>query len=449
MHGAVAVDFGATSGRYAAGWLEDGQIRFEVIEQIPHSAEDKGGKLFWNITDILGLAKRAAEYAGSHFESPTVGIDTWGVDHGFLDKGGKLLQPPICYRDQSNLAAFELLKPHRARLYELTGIQHQPFNTICQLVARRMEDAAFPTSVGSWMILPDLLAYLLTGQRNHELTQASTTQLLGLDNRWSEEAFAIAGWPVPDLQPQMPGQLGGEIQPGVRIAHVGSHDTASAVCGFGELGADQMFLNVGTWSLVGSVIEKPLATPEAEAAQFTNERTVDGKVRFLKNIPGFYVINRIHEELGLKNTVPQWLAVATPVDERIDLVHPDFYNPQSMVETCSGMVGRTPKTDSEWAGLALASLTYTIAKQPAQLQSLIGQKFTSLRVGGGGSQSEAFCQSLADESGLTVYAGPAEATVLGNLAMQFLASGQIGSAAEMRQIVARSASTKVYQPRSG
>ena len=446
MHGAVAVDFGATSGRYAAGWLLDGQIQFEVIEQIPHSAEEHDGKLFWNLDTILGLTKRAAAYASSRFENPTLGIDTWGVDHGFLDAAGNLIQPPMCYRDHANLAAFEALKPHRTRLYELTGTQHQPFNTICQLVARRLEDQAFPTKAKTFLILPDLLAYLLTGELNHELTQASTTQLLGLDNRWSDEAFAIAGWPTPPLQPTMPGRLGGEIAGGVRIAHVGSHDTASAVCGFGELDDDQMFLNVGTWSLAGCVIEKPLATPEAEQGQFTNERTVDGRVRFLKNIPGFYVINRIHEELGLTNTVPEWLADAVSVDERIDLIHPDFYNPSSMMETCAGMVSRRPKSDAEWAGLTLASLTYTIAKQPAQLEGLTGKIMTSLRVGGGGSQSQSFCQSLANESGLNVYAGPAEATVLGNLAMQFLASGQIGSPEEMRQIVTRSAQTKIYQP---
>ena len=446
MHGAVAVDFGATSGRYAAGWLQDGQIHFEVIEQVPHSAQEKDGKLFWNLDEVLGLAKRAAAYAATRFEQPTMGIDTWGVDHGFLDADGKLIQAPVCYRDIANLAAFESLAPHRARLYELTGIQHQPFNTICQLVARRLEDPFFPDRAKTFLIFPDLLAYLLTGELNHELTQASTTQLLGLDNRWSEEAFAIAGWPVPTLQPSTPGKLGGTTEEGVRIAHVGSHDTASAVCGFGELGDDQMFLNVGTWSLAGCVIDKPLATPAAEAAQFTNERTVDGRVRFLKNIPGFYVINRIHEELGLTNTVPEWLAEAVSVEERIDLIHPDFYNPTSMVETCAGLVTRRPSSEAEWAGLALASLTFTIAKQPAQLEALIGRKITSLRVGGGGSQSQSFCQSLANESGLPVYAGPAEATVLGNLAMQFLASGQIGSKEEMRQIVSRSAQTKTYQP---
>ncbi len=446
MHGAVAVDFGATSGRYAAGWLEDGQIRFEVIEQEAHTAEERGGKLFWNIHQILNLTLRARDHAKGRFEEPTIGIDTWGVDHGFLDADGALMQSPMCYRDPSNIGAFEALKPYRARLYELTGTQHQPFNTICQLVARRTEDPLFPKKARSWFVLPDLMAYLITGAINHELTQASTTQLLGLDNCWSAEAFEIAGWPTPEIEPSMPGHLGGETKDGVRVAHVGSHDTASAVCGFGDLADDQMFLNVGTWSLAGCVIDKPLATLEAEAAMFTNERTVDGRVRFLKNIPGFYVINRIHEELGVEQSVPDWLSTAQPVDERVDLLHPDFFNPTSMVDTCLRLIGRKPQSEAEWAGLAMSSLTFTIAKQPAELTRLTGRHFTSIRVGGGGSQSASFCQSLADESRLTVYAGPAEATVLGNLAMQLLASGQIRSMQEMRQIVQRSAQTREYRP---
>ena len=449
MVGAVAVDFGATSGRFAAGWIQDGQIYFEIINQIPHGATEVNGRLEWDIDLLLGLCQEAVDHAATRFESATLGIDTWGVDHGFVDHQGKSLGAPVCYRDTSHLKAFESLAPHRARLYELTGIQHQPFNTICQLLARKNADPDMVNRVARWFILPDFLGFLLSGEQNNELTQASTTQLLGLDGKWCREAFDLIGWPVPDLEPSLPGKLGPVLShPNVRLAHVGSHDTASAVCGFGELADDQVFLNVGTWSLVGCVIDQPLATAEAGAAMFTNERTVDGRVRFLKNIPGFYVINRIHEELGIAMSVPDWLAQAKAVPERIDLLHPDFYNPPSMVEICVSLAGRRPADEWEWAGLALSSLTSTIAKQPTEMEKLTGRKFSSLRVGGGGSQSTSFCQSLANESGLPVYAGPAEATVLGNLAMQFLASGQIESWDAMAEIVSQSSNTKLYQPQT-
>jgi rhamnulokinase len=235
----------------------------------------------------------------------------------------------------------------------------------------------------------------------------------------------------------------------VRLAHVGSHDTASAVCGFGALGQSEMFLNVGTWSLAGAVIDEPIASVEAEAANFTNERTVDGRVRFLRNIPGFYVINRLHEELGGGVTIPYWLAGADlSVRDRVDLLHPSLFNPPSMLDAMSGLVQERPETHEQWAGLALLSLTSTIAGQIPDLERLTGRLIRTIRVGGGGSQSAAFCQSLADTSGLVVSAGPAEATVAGNLALQMLGAGQIESVEEMEQILARSAAVRAYQPQS-
>jgi len=442
---AVAIDFGATSGRFALGTLSDGAISFGVIEQIPHEAVERNGRLEWDLERLMGLCRRAVDYAVSA-GAKTVGIDSWGVDHGFLDESGELIGIPVCYRDLSHLAALESLAPVRDRLYALTGIQHQPFNTICQLVARRTEDPSLPERAKDWMVLPDLLAYLLSGERNHELTQASTTQLLGLDGKWSREAFEIAGWPVPSREPRQPGQLGGEVAPGIRIANVGSHDTASAVAGFGDLRDDQIFINVGTWSLIGCVIDEPIATLQAEAANFTNERTVDGRVRLLKNVPGFYVINRIHSELGVTESVPEWLGSAVMGDASVDLLHPAFFNPDSMVETCSDLAGVTPQSHAEWAGFALQSLTGTLAKLPAQLGAMTGREFKSIRVGGGGSQSEVFCRTLAAASGLPVLAGPAEATVLGNLGMQFLANGDLGSFTEMFAAISASSNVRTYLP---
>lgn len=445
MFRAVAIDFGATSGRYAAGRLEDGRIEFDVVRQVPHHASEESGTLFWDLETLLGLCNEAADYAAAN-GGGTIGIDSWGVDHGFLDLEGNLLQPPVCYRDLSHLTAFESLAAHREELYRLTGIQHQPFNTICQLIARRKSDPSFLERSKEWFILPDLLGYLLTGERHHEFTQASTTQLLGLDGKWSAEAFALAGWSMPSVQPTLPGTLGGEVRPNVRLAHVGSHDTASAVAGFGVLGDDEMFLNVGTWSLVGCVIDQPIATKDAEAANLTNERTVDGRVRLLKNVPGFYVINRIHEELGIGASVPEWLSGAVPTDSSCDLLHPDFFNPESMTDTVAALSGFRPDSDAEWAGLALASLAGTLVAQPKDFERLTGRSFRRLRVGGGGSQSVALCEALAKQSGLEIVAGPVEATVLGNLAVQFLAQGAFQDFDEMARCVSRSAQTRTYRP---
>ncbi len=443
--GAVAVDLGATSGRFAGGWLADGKLHYEVLWQKPHHASEVSGRLEWDLAALLELTQSAADYAAHAFDSGILAIDAWGVDHGFLDLDGELIGKPICYRDLSHARAFETLKPFREELFSHTGIQHQPFNTICQLVARATEDPTLP-SRANFVLLPDLLGYLLTGEISHELTEASTTQLMGLDGKWSPRAFEIARWPVPTFQPVKPGSLGGNVRDTVRLAHVGSHDTASALVGFGRQDRDTMYVNIGTWSLAMFVREEPIATPEAEAANFTNERTVDGRVRFLKNIPGFYVLNRLHEEMAPPGSVADWVASAENTSESLDLSAPDFFNPQSMVETCIKLLERTPKSPQEWAGIAVNSLAKAIAAQPGIAANVGVAPVEKIRVGGGGSLSGALCQAIANESRLPVIAGPVEATVLGNLAMQFYASGAIGSLAEMESLVDRSVELVEYLP---
>jgi rhamnulokinase len=333
---------------------------------------------------------------------------------------------------------FDRMAGHRDRLYALTGIQHQPFNTIYQLAAR---DADLPSLHGKpWLLMPDLMGYLLTGVAHCEYTMASTTQLMGLDDDWSSEAFEMIGWPIPDVQISRPGQVlsGGKVS----LVSVGSHDTASAVFGLGPLQDDQAFLNVGTWSLLGTIVDHPLLT----ATSFTNERTVDGRVRYLANIPGFYVVNRVHEELAVSQSIPDWLQTATfPEEHRLaNLMSQEFFNPNSMCDALA-KDGR-PNTHAEWAGLALGSLVETTASQLQELAELTGRFFSELRVAGGGSRSSVFCQALASRTGIRVFAGPEEATLLGNLAVQFLASGDFGSFEEASAWVGRSFEIRRYDP---
>ncbi len=417
--GAIAIDLGATSGRFAAGSLDGGRIVSEVIEQLPHSAIDRGGHATWDIDALLRLCQRAVQYAQAHFTESYVGIDSWGVDVGFIDSSGQLMRPPICYRDPSHQAQFDKLKVHRNRIFELTGIAHQPFNTVYQLAARKFDS---PELVGArWLNIPDLLGLMLCGANHHEATMASTTQLMGLDGKWCEELFDLVGWPMPDLEPTLPGRVGASIAPSVHLSHVGSHDTASAIFGLGDIPNDAMFLNLGTWSLAGVLLDRPISTPEAEAAGFTNEWAVDGRIRFLKNIPGFYVLNRLHDELDIQTSIPQWIERADDVDERINLMHPDLYNPKSMPEAVMKLSGWDQATEAQWAGLAVHSLTSTIAAQIPDLQRITGRKIDTIRVSGGGSRSEVLCQSLARATKRKVVAGPVEATVTGNLAMSLQA----------------------------
>ena len=439
--GAVAVDMGASSARFAAGWLEGGRIRVEVVEQLAHEPVD--GK--WDYATLFSLCRRAVSFAQERFDKATVGIDTWGVDHGFLAGDGKLVQNPVCYRDDSHVRAFEDMVGHRKRLFELTGVQHQPFNTIYQLAARTMEHGDWPTSM-RWQLLPDLFGHELTKRLHYEYTQCSTTQLMGLDGKWCEEAFDLAGWPTPIQQPRMPGHIVGQVVPGVELASVASHDTASAVCGLGTLNDDDVFLNIGTWTLLGTVLEKPLVSHTAEDGGWTNERTHDGRVRFLKNIPGFYIINRLFEEIGEGDGVASWLDGADfGFDGHFDYFHKDFYNPDRMSVAVLERASRTPTRTEHWAAMALRSLVDATVDQPSRLGELVGRQFSRIRLAGGGSQCGALCQELADGTGLPVVAGPVEATVLGNIAVQMAAAGEV-ALDEIPGLIDASTELRTFEP---
>lgn len=419
----MAVDLGASSGRFAAGWLEDGELRYDIVEQVTHAPICTRGRWVWDLDLLLGLCRRAIDYAAANFRRATVGIDSWGVDHGFLDAEGKLIGPPVSYRDPSHEEAMRSIESEQSRLYTLTGIQRQPFNTLCQLIAHRREQPDLPERA-TWLILPDLLGYLLTGQRGYELTQASTTQLLGLDRQWCAEAFAVAGWPLPPAHTIPPGGVVGQVGEGVELVRVASHDTASAVRGLGDLGEDEAFLNVGTWSIVGALIPHAVTSAEAEAGNWSNELAADGRVRFLKNVPGFYVINRLHSELRIGTDVAAWLANADPdFGVRFDVFDPSLYNPDSMPQAVEALLGECPESPGAWAQAALASLVEALARQIDALGSVLDRPVRRVRVGGGGSRSIAFCECLASRTGLPVTKGPAEATVVGNLLVQLEDSG--------------------------
>jgi rhamnulokinase len=442
---AVAVDLGATSMRFALGRLQEDAISYEIVEQLAHEPNIREGRLQWDAGALLGFCRRACEFAASASPDATVGVDCWGVDHGFLDREGRLMEEPACYRDPAHQRVFEELAEHRDKLFELTGVAHQPFNTVYQLVARRREHPEWEAPL--WLMLPELMGRLLGAPAGHELTQASTTQLLGTDGQWCAEAFQIAGWPVPEVLPRPPGEIAGKTNEGVPIARVGGHDTASAVCGLGTLEPDEAFLNVGTWSLLGCLLDEPLVSAEAQQGNFSNERAVDGRVRFLKNIPGFYVINRLHEELGVSGSVPDWIARADrSVTGRVDLFDPAFFSPESMLESIRRSLAEAPATAEAWAGVALMSLSDCVADQLTALERVAGRSFAKLRLAGGGSKSRALCEAIANASGRSVLAGPAEATVLGNLGAQFLAQGRFGSWDELGTALRRSLEITLYFP---
>lgn len=441
---AVAIDMGATSVRFALGELVGASIRFEIVEQTPHEPLQHGSHAVWNVDALLGACRRAEDLALAN--RATLGIDSWGVDHGFVGPRGDLLQPPVCYRDPSHVAAYERLAHLRHEVYLRTGIQHQPFNTIYQLAARFSEHPEWKDPSVRWLILPELMAHLLGAPAAHELTQASTTQLLGLDGTWCADCFGRIDAEPPASQPQPPGRIVGKSARGAEVVRVAGHDTASAVTGLGSLNGSQAFLNVGTWSILGLLLDAPIADSQSEAANFTNERAADGRVRFLANIPGFYLINRLHQELGIPEDIPAWLASAAPDSgESIDLFDPSLFSPQSMIRAVQEQ-GFRRSSSAEWASLALHSLVRTLANHLDKLASAAGREVTEIRIAGGGSASRQLCQALADATRRTVIAGPQEATVLGNLGIQFLAQGYVADFSELALLIDRSIAFETFSP---
>jgi rhamnulokinase len=416
---AVAVDFGASSARFALGELAEDAIEFRIVEQIAHKPVEWNGHDVWDFDALLLFCRRALDVAEQN-GAASLGIDTWGVDHGFLDESGRLIQPPVCYRDSSHDAVFEELKEDRPWLYSQTGIQHQPFNTLYQLIARQRENPELFGSGVEWLLLPDLLLSMLGGDRGYERSIASTTQLADASGNWNAAVFERYGLPMPNRPISKYGPAG-TSPGGVALTRIGGHDTASAVLGMGSLG-DAVFANLGTWALVGKVGEFD-ASADAEARNLTNERMVDGRVRLLRNVPGFYIANRLHEELGIATPVGEWLERAeTDSAHLFDVFDPALYAPASMAEAVSRLIGKEMETDAEWAGAAIMSLVEALF---GQFDALGG---SSIRLTGGGSRNPRLCQSLADRTGAVVRVGPSEATLLGNLALQFEVLGGGSSA---------------------
>lgn len=404
----IAVDCGAGSMRFAVATLDNGRISLELVQQQPHEAREDEGRLCWDFKSILAFCQVALRY-GAEIGAVSIGFDTWGVDHGFVDADGKLLQDPVAYRDASHSRVADRELADRDWLYAQTGIQHQPFNTLFQLMARKESQPDLFDPEVQWLLLPDLILQQLGGPRGYEWSMASTTQLTGSDGQWNNAVFDRFGLPKPQL-PISDARRTGTLLNGVELVRVAGHDTACAVAGMGSL-EDAAFLNIGTWALIGE-IGAFAPTREAAELNLTHERTVDNHVRRLCNVPGMFIADRVAEELAIKDR-KAWLS--QPVDSRlppIPVLDAALYNPKSMIDTLCQIAGQTPTDLPTWAGWVLESLVDGIVCR-------IPTHAKRLRVTGGASNNTWLCQRLADRSGLPVYVGPTEATLLGNAAIQF------------------------------
>jgi sugar (pentulose or hexulose) kinase len=473
----AAVDLGATSGRVMSGRIGRDRVEINELHRFPNGAVRAGGSLFWDVLGIhretLAGIRKVAETGPLH----GIGIDSWAIDYGLIDREGALLGSPYSHRDArtDGIAEKVVAEIGATELYALTGIQQLPFNTLYQLVAAR--GSAALGAAETLLLLPDLLGYWLTGIVGAERTNASTTQLYDVrSGEWAVDLCRRLGLPSSILPPlNDPGTVIGPllsdvardlgVGPGVPVIAVGSHDTASAVVGVPAETSRFAYISSGTWSLVGLELDRPVLTEEARLADFTNELGVDGTVRFLKNVTGLWVLSECLRSWSDRrfNDVELRSLISAAADFEslrtvIDINDPRLLAPSTAADPMPERVAALAAEAGEPVPRSPVSITRCIADSLAvayrrhvrTAARLAGVSLEVVHVVGGGSQNELLCQLTADACGLPVLAGPVEAAAVGNVLVQGRALGaDLADLPAMRDLVRRSYDVRRYEPRLG
>lgn len=467
---ALALDLGASSGKAVAGRFDGQRLEVHDIHRFPNEPVRAGGRLYWDILRLLHEIKTgidAANRAGLGAIA-SLAIDSWGLDFGLLDRRGELIGNPAHYRDEQTLGAMDeaLRVVSREEIFHRTGIQFLPFNSLYQLVAMKRLGSPALEQAATLLMIPDLLRYFLTGEATSELSNASTTQFLGLrSDHWDRALLEQLGLPTGMLTPivspataagrlrdDVAAEIGGERIPVMAVA---SHDTASAVAAVPASGPFA-YLSCGTWSLLGTELDSPIANEQALAMNATNERGIGGTYRLLKNIMGLWLVEGCRRAWERDGSWPGYeamaveIASAPPFRAVIDPDDPRFLNPLDMPSAIAAFLRESgqPVLESPGAILrcVLESLAFAYRLVLERTERLAGQRFDGLHVVGGGTRNATLMQFTANAIGRPVWAGPTEATAIGNLLGQLMAAGQIGKLTEGRAVVRASFPIETYEP---
>ena len=453
----LAFDLGAESGRAFTGSLKSGVLTVKEIHRFANEPLVCGRALQWDVARLWREMRQALASVEAKLEG--IGVDSWGVDYALLDAKGELVENPHHYRDVRNppamAAAHELIS--REEIYQETGIQFLPFNTIYQLVAATQQSPEIFRAAKQLLMIPDLFNYWLTGKAACEYTDSTTTQLVNPRTRcWSYALIEKLGFPSHLFGEIVePGTILGSHPTGTPVIATASHDTASAVAAV-TARDNTAFLSSGTWSLLGIELDAPVLTSDALALNFTNEGGVSGTTRLLKNVMGLWMLQGCRRSWAAAGHDYEYAALidnATLQPAFETLLDPDdstFLNPPDMPDAIDAYCRRTqqPRPDSPGAytRAILQSLALKYCSVIAGIEKLTGNRIEQIRVIGGGSKNRCLNQFTACATGRRVIAGPSEAAVLGNLGVQMMATGAAGSLKEMRAIVERSFPTEVYEP---
>lgn len=466
----LAFDFGASSGRAIIGCFDGDKITLEEVHRFSNDPVSVGGTVYWDVLRLFYEIKQGiikAKIAGG-FDS--IGIDTWGVDFGLIDSEGKLMENPVHYRDARTAGlvdeAFKTMP--KEKLYGITGIQFMELNTLFQLIALKKYRPWMLERADKMLFMPDLFGYMLTGKMCAEYSIASTSQLIDLDKRtWSKEILDAFGIKESVFAPLVqPGTVLGELSKEVceecgvdpvPVISVCGHDTQSAITSVPCEDSDFAFLSSGTWSLFGTELDKPIVNETSMNINITNEGGFDGSTGFLKNIIGLWLIQESRRQWKREGKEYSYadlekLALATePFKCFIDPDAPEFVPhgniPERVREFCRKTGQYVPETVGEIMRCIYESLAMKYRLTFEKLRECTERDYPVIHVIGGGTKDGLLCQMTANSCDRTVKAGPIEATVMGNVAVQLMSDGSVKNIGQARKIVAESSELKTFEPK--
>jgi len=466
----LAFDLGAESGRAMLGRLDSERLQLSEVHRFPNRPVASADGLHWDVQGLFAEIKRGLTLCCERYGPPaSIGVDTWGVDFGLLDGDGQLIFDPFHYRDRrtEGVMAEAFKRVPRRDIFEQTGIQFLPFNTLYQLFSMALDGSPLLARAATFLTIPDLFNYRLTGRAVCEFTNATTTQFYDPRARaWATSLLQRLGIPTHFLpQVVMPGTHVGALLPAV-AAETGAgsvpvvapacHDTGSAVAAVPAEGDDFAYISSGTWSLVGVEVREPVISDASLAANLTNEGGVGGRFRLLRNVAGLWLLQECRSCWAAGGAAPSYDELASLAEQAppfVSLVDPDdpsFSSPPDMPAAVVDFCRRTGQTEPSDRATVVRCILESLALKYRwvleQIEEVLGYRVSVIHVVGGGTRNRALCRFTADATGRPVVAGPAEATAAGNVIVQAMALGQVASLEEGRALVRRSFEPTVHEP---
>ena len=465
----LAVDLGASSGRVMLGRFDGEKISVEELHRFSNDPVTLGGTMYWDFLRLFHEIRQGLLKSKKYGKADSISVDTWGVDFGLLDEGGNLLENPVHYRDSRVNGmlekSFALLDADR--FYQITGTQFMEINTVFQLLYLAQNRRELLDRAGCMLLMPDLFHYFLCGEKSCEYSIASTTQLLDARRKtWSKEVLKAlvlpekilqpvvpSGTPLSPLRPDIAGELG--VDPMLVVAGAG-HDTQCAMAAVPTQEKDFIFISCGTWSLFGTELPEPVITQDSRRLNLANEGGAGGRISFLKNIIGLWLVQESRRQWMREGKeysfgeLEKLAAEEAPFRSLIDPDAPEFVPagdvPERIREFCRRTGQPVPETPGQIVRCIDESLALKYRLTLDEIRECTGKDYPVIHMVGGGTQSGLLCRFTADACVRPVCAGPVEATVYGNLALQLMAAGEIRGLSELRSIVAASEPVKRYEP---